>query len=206
VQTSGEIDNLITRVLEKAKDEAASMVSVAQRAAEREIQQAKQASDARLARVKAVAEEAIGARRRSVVSELRLQERKAVMDSQEAAVRRVLSEALAALRAATPDRERREVLVRLVREGVSELGGPAVYVRMNPSDRADAAKNGFPGEVDGVEVRLEDETLDCAGGVTVTDETGRITVDNTFEARLDRRRGALRELVAEGLGFRGTGQ
>jgi len=206
VETSGKIDDLIKRVIDKAREEAASMVNVAQRAAERELQRAKQASEARLAGVRAAAEEAMGSRRRSAAAEMRLQERRAAMDTREEAVRQVFSEALAALRAAPPSRERREALMEFVREGASELGGRIVYVRMNPADRADAAKNGFPREINGVEIRLEDETLDCAGGVTVTDETRRITVDNTFEARLDRRRGSLRELVAESLGFREAAQ
>jgi vacuolar-type H+-ATPase subunit E/Vma4 len=203
MDTSGNIQDLIDRVMERARAEAAAIVDRARRASERDIQEARNQAGKGLAGIKAEAEAEFDSMRRASLAEIKQRERKAVMGQQEAAVREVFLASIEAVRTSLSAEKRRAALLDAVRSGVATLGGQVARVRMNAADRADALKNGFPGEIGGAEIRIEEDALDCVCGAIVSDEERRVTVDNTFEARLERRRGELRMKVAGCLNLRG---
>ena len=72
-------------------------------------------------------------------------------------------------------------------------------VRLNAADQTVARSAGFPKEIGGVPLTIDDETIQVSGGPVVSDAAGRVVFENTFEARLERARAGLRRQIAERL-------
>ena len=190
------LDALIERVLAKARDEATTMTERAERAAERELSQAEEQAAKRLAAAEAVVREAALERQHAVKAEAHQAERRAVMNAREDAVEAVFAAALEQLTARDDADERRALLVRLIGEGIEAVGADSVRVRLNVADQAVARAAGFPKDIGGVPLTIDDETIEVSGGPVVSDAAGRVVFENTFEARLERARVTLRRRVA----------
>jgi len=199
METSGNLDGLVERVLAQAREEAAALVERSAKAAERETQRAEQERDRRRAAVESALREAAERRTQAARAEAEHEKRRAAMNAREAAVVSVFEEALHSLREIGAPEERRRLLEALVREGIRALGASPVRVRLNAAERELALDSRFPKELDGVPIALDEDATDAVGGPVVTDESGRVVFENTFEARLDRMRETLRRLVANTL-------
>jgi V/A-type H+-transporting ATPase subunit E len=197
MDTSGNLDALVERVLERARQQAAEIVDRAGKAAEREIVRAREQCESRKQAAEAVVREAAERRKHSAHAEAEQEQRRAVMNAREAAVDDVFTEVLSSLGSIPEPGERLRLLEQLVREALRALGAPSVRVRLNQAERDLARASGFPGEIDKVTVVIDEETIETCGGPVVTDDSGRVVFENTFEARLDRMRDHLRRLVAE---------
>ena len=199
METSGHLDALVERVLQRAREEATAIVERGGKAAERERRRAEQERDTRQQAAEAALREAAEQRAYSARAEAEQDKRRAAMNAREAAVGAVFAEALQSLQQFDVPTERRELLRELVREGIRVVGAPATRVRLNQAERELALGPDFPKDIDGVSIVLEEDALDAVGGPVVTDEAGRVIYENTFEARLERMREPLRRLVAETL-------
>lgn len=85
---------------------------------------------------------------------------------------------------------------------VGAIPGRALVVRVNRQDQQRLARDwaGWCRQwAPGRELRLDDEPLDCLGGVLVEDEDRRVRVDNTFEGRIERLGDTLQQLILERL-------
>jgi V/A-type H+-transporting ATPase subunit E len=87
-----------------------------------------------------------------------------------------------------------KAIVRLIQEGLDVIGHKA-RVRSPAKDRrvVAAAVRKLGGKA---KVSMDDEDVDSMGGVILTTPDGSVRFDNTFEARLERMRPALRKDVA----------
>jgi vacuolar-type H+-ATPase subunit E/Vma4 len=195
------LDALIERVLAKAHEEAETMTERAEKAAGRELGQAEEQARMRLDAAEAVAREAVRDRLRAVKADARQTERRELMNAREDAVQAVFTDALRGMAVVEDRVARRDLLVRLVGEGIRALATERVNVRLNAAEQALVRELGFPAEIDGALVAIDDLTVEVSGGPIVTDAEGRIVFENTFEARLDRVRDALRRKVARMLGL-----
>jgi len=196
---SGNLDALVKRVLDRARDEATAIVERGKKAAERETQRAEEERAARKQASEAALHEAAERRIYSARAEAEQDKRRAMMNAREEAVEAVFAEALQTLQQIDAPAERRALLQKLVREGIRAVGAPAVRIRVNKTERDLARDPTFPGEIDGVSITLDEQALDASGGPVVTDDSGRVVYENTFEARLERMREPLRRLVARTL-------
>ncbi|MBT3295473.1 MAG: hypothetical protein HN919_01585 [Verrucomicrobia bacterium] len=197
------LDALIERVLAKARDEAEAMTERAERAAAREVSQAEEQAAKRLAAAEAVVREAALERRRAVQAEVQQEERRAVMNARETAVEAVFASALEQLASSDDAAARRDLLVRLVGQGIEAVGSDSVRVRLNAADQAVARAAEFPKVIGEVPLTIDDEAVAVSGGPVVSDAAGRVVFENTFEARLGRSHERLRRRVAEMLGLCG---
>jgi len=191
------LDALIDRVLAKAREEAEAMTERAEKASAREIRQAEEQAEKRLAAAEAVVREAAAQRKHTVLAEVQQEERRTLMNRREDAVKSVFEAAVQDLAVVNDQPARRELLVTLVGEGIRTLGTDAVRVRFNAGEQALARGSEFPKEIDGVPITIDDETIDNCGGPVVSDMSGRVVFENTFEARLGRMRDVLRAQVAK---------
>jgi len=203
MNTSGNLDALVERVLDQAKKEAVLVVDRAKKVAVRDIERAERVCRERKAGVEASLKEGGDWRRRIAEAEMRQEAQRALMNAREAAIDDVFAEALRQFRA----REGAavvsiELLAGLIREGVGAIGGSSVKIRLNSADRKLLEGAGVPAEMDGAKVSLDKDPVEVSGGPIVTDESGRIMFENTFEARLDRIRKGLRRQVADTLRLR----
>ncbi len=195
------LDALIERVLAKAREEAEAMTERAEKASAREIRQAEEQAEKRLAAAEAVVREAAAQRKHSVLAEVQQEERRKLMNMREDAVETVFAAALKELGAIGDEKARRELLIKLVGEGIQALGTDAVRVRLNATEQALVRGAELPKEIDSVSITIDDETIENCGGPVVSDMAGRIVFENTFEARLGRMRDELRGQVARIVGL-----
>jgi len=198
---TNNLDALIERVLAKAREEAETMTERAEKASAREIRQAEEQAEKRLAAAEAAVRAAAAQRKHSVLAEVQQEERRTLMNMREDAVEKVFAAALQELTAVADDQSRRELLAKLVGEAIEALGADAVRIRLNAAELALVRSGEFPKQIGGVSVTIDDETIDSSGGPVVSDMTGRVVFENTFEARLGRTRGELRGQVARILGL-----
>lgn len=87
-----------------------------------------------------------------------------------------------------------EALARLIEEGL-EVIGPRATVQCNAREKKEVASviRRMGGKA---KVTLDDQSIDAIGGVMLANDDGSVRFDNTFEARLERMRPALRKEVA----------
>jgi V/A-type H+-transporting ATPase subunit E len=196
MSSGGDLDALVERVLSRAREEAASLVDRARKAADRQVQNAQEHCEAQRRSAQDAADEADGQRLHSVRAGLRQEQRRSEMNACEDAVNEVFADALRALSVIDDAVGRRQGLVALVREAAGALGVTAVRIRLNPAEQSLARTPEFLREFGAVQVTVEDETIETSGGPVVTDESGRMVFENTYEARLDRARDRLRSRVA----------
>lgn len=133
-----------------------------------------------------------------IIANARLEVRKKKLAVQEGLIAEVLS-AMRERLASLPDDEYFEVLVRLAKEAVGELGVSAVVVRSNERTLSllESRMEEFSRAV-GVEVSLG-EPIEVIGGLIVEDREGKVRVDNTFDARIERMGNELRAEIAKAL-------
>ncbi len=197
MSTSGNLDDLVERVLERARQDAASIVEIAGKAAERELRQAEELSRKAKVSAEQAMQEGIERRKHVAKAESFQNTRRAVMNARESVVEAVFAAALEDLAKIEDSDFRRKLMVALVREGVQALKVPSVRVSLNATELALVQASDFPTQLDGVSVALDTAPIETRGGPVITDDSGRIMFENTFEARLDRNRDSLRKQVAE---------
>lgn len=193
---NGNLDALIERVLTKARDEAAALTARAEKALERAVRQAEQQTRQRLTAAASAVREAAVQRKHSILAETQQEERRRLMNIREEAVEAVFDAALDALADPRDKPARCALLVKLVGEGVRALGVDAVRVQLNDAERALVCQGEWPGEIEGAAVTIDNESIASRGGPVVSDASGRVVYENTFEARLARKRDELRGQVA----------
>ena len=86
-------------------------------------------------------------------------------------------------------------IARLIKEGIDVIG-PKAVVSCNSRDRDAVASAAGKLSRGPVALTLDPEGLETAGGVVLVTSDGSVRFDNTFEARLERMRPALRKDVA----------
>lgn len=131
--------------------------------------------------------------RRQVIGTAELEARNAQLRSLEKAVNEAFEHATRGISESSgPDYER--ALGRLIQEGLDVMG-PRASIRCASKDRravASAVKK-LNGKA---KVTLVDEPVETIGGVVMSTPDGSVRFDNTFEARLERMKPALRKETA----------
>ena len=193
---------MVRIIAEEAETEAAAIVAAARVRADGLVGEARAAADARLAVARARAEPAIRAEavRRVNAARLRLLERRAeLVAGRTAAVFQRAGERLAEIADGAEPERWRAALGPLAAEAIA-LAGPGAEVNVRAADAGWVAAT-----VEAAGARLVAFGPDPAAGqvppgVVVRSADGRIEVDATLPARLERARHRLAETVAARLG------
>ncbi|MDV3244293.1 MAG: hypothetical protein LYZ66_03845 [Nitrososphaerales archaeon] len=138
--------------------------------------------------------------KRQIVGAAELEARNTQLKALEEAVTEVFSSAVSQVSKMSGPRYDKS-LTDLVGEGIEAIG-PHAKVSCNSRDGKLVAVmlNRIKG--DHVKLAVDDQSVDTIGGVVLTTMDGSVRFDNTFEARLERLRPALRKEVAGVLGGR----
>jgi len=135
--------------------------------------------------------------KRQIVGAAELEARNAQLKALEKAIVEVFDSATKELQEGLGKRYE-EALARLVSEGVDVIG-PRATVRCRSKDQK--AVSAAIRKLGGGQSRLtiDDEPIETLGGVVMSSADGSVRFDNTFEARLERMRPALRMVVSTAL-------
>jgi V/A-type H+-transporting ATPase subunit E len=131
--------------------------------------------------------------KRQIVGAAELEARNAQLKALERAVNEAFDQAAKEVSEYSgADLER--ALGRLIQEGL-DIIGPRAVVRCAAKDKK-AAASSVKKLSTKAKVALDDEPVEAIGGVVLTIPDGTVRFDNTFEARLERMKPALRKEVA----------
>jgi len=201
LKTVGNFDALSEEAIAKAQREAEQILQRAQRVSERDLEKAREQAE----RIKSARLEQIKARlaleKKQTLSRIQLDARKKRMTWKEEWVRAIFQKALSRLASMPRDEAYKEILKASISEGIAILNKDSVRIVLNEKDRPlfdrkfhKALSNGLDRPIT---LTLSQETHEASGGAIVQSEDGSVSFDNTFEARLERMKDALRGEVAE---------
>ena len=189
---------IIQEIHREAEQKVQYILSEAQREAERIREEARKRAQAQAEWILRKAKTQAEIEKQRLIANARLEVRRKKLAVQE----ELINEVLAALKeklGSLPDDEYFETLVGLTKEALRELGTSVIVIRSNERTLKliDGRREEFASAV-GAEVSLG-EPLECLGGVLVGDPNGKVRVDNTFDARIERMGGELRAEIARAL-------
>ena len=178
------------KVLSEAEKKAKSIVEEARREAEKE-------AEAIISKKKTEAK----AYARRILSEARLKAKLKVLNAKEQLVSEIFDEALKKLKELAQSPTYKDVLESLIRDAAITIGGGDLEILL-PSDTNVVldldriAKEAEAETGNKTSLTISDERIKSVGGVIVRSKDKLLTVDNTFESRLERLRERLRVSVA----------
>lgn len=132
--------------------------------------------------------------KRQIVGAAELEVRNSQLEAMEDAVNEAFRTAVRSIPKTPPARYEKSI-IKLIEEGVDAMG-PKASVTCSANDRrivASAVRKLNRGRV---KLAVDPKDLSTVGGVVLTTADGSVRFDNTFEARLERMKPALRKEVA----------
>ena len=175
------MEKLSEAVLDKVKAEAAEIISQAESTAEERLAKAREQQNARYEEEKArITEEA-----ESEVSRIRAQTsisvRLEILRAKNEVIEKIVSGIKKRL-ADLPDNN--ELTVNLITEGVQVIGTNEVIVYVSPG-HIDSVKNLVQKDRTLSSVVKDYKETRCSGGAVIEDLAGTLSIDNTFETRIE---------------------
>lgn len=177
-------------IITKAKEKAQKILDEAKREAEKEANEI-------INRRKADAE----ARARRIMSEARLEARLKLLNAKEEVISNVFDTALERLKEFCQTPEYKEVLENLIKDAAITIGGGNLEVLLSENTNIEPDLSKIAKEVEkqtgtATSIVLSKDKVKSIGGAIVRSLDQSFTLDNTFEARLERVREQLRVSVA----------
>lgn len=163
--------------------------------AEKESQRLKSETDRQILNI--VASVLRGVRDR-IIGGVELDSRKQLMIAREETLQQIYEDAEKKLKELTADKEYHNILMKLIAEAVTAIGGEEFIISANDVDLADLKKNHKKLESDiqkavgaKVTLKLDDSPIPAIGGVVLKNTEGTKVYHNTLEGRIGRARAKL---------------
>ena len=198
MEKNGDFQSLVNRVKEKANARAAEILERTRKAAERDINRTSEECSRKKQEAETRQQEKIDSEKKAAVSEIEIRERRSIMNRQETVVNEILNQTVASLAEISDREDRKALLRRLTAEGIRMIGKEEVNVFFN---RAELQIMDGITELEDTKVHLKENNHKISGGPVVSDLSGRVIFDNTFESIVERKRTALRRRIAGILDF-----
>ncbi len=183
-KVSGEFESEVLSDLEEGRTEAISRLGSSKKEAAEAVSKTLETSVKQAESVK-----------RQILGAAELDVRNAQLKSMERAVTEVFdlsTKEVSGISGAVHEK----ALAHLISEGIDAIG-PKARVHCAPKDRKAVAAAIHKLNAGPVKLTLEEDGVESIGGVVLTTPDGSVKFDNTFEARLERMRPALRKEVAD---------
>ena len=177
-------------IITKAKEKAQKILDEAKREAEKEVNEI-------INRRKVDAE----ARARRIISEARLEARLKLLNAKEEVISNAFDAALERLKEFCQTPEYKEVLENLIKDAAITIGGGNLEVLLSENTNIEPDLSKIAKEVEkqtgtATSIVISKDKVKSIGGAIVRSLDQSFTLDNTFEARLERVREQLRVSVA----------
>lgn len=206
------VQSIIKEIEKTSGAKASEVLSEAKATADEIINRARQEAKEKAAQVVSKAEHEAKRNSQRILAEARIKARREKIAAQEELVNRSFEQADKALKmiaekASLGNISYKEVLIRLIKESVIASGADTLEIIVREKDRQmitpelidRIAKEVHAETAIKPKLNLSDTSVVSAGGAVVRSHDGKIRVDNTFEARLDRFKEAIRTDVATAL-------
>lgn len=138
------------------------------------------------------------------IASINLQARREILTKKEEVISQTMNKAEEELQKFVKKQEYKKVLQQLITEAGIAIGGGELVVKPRKSDKKDiqellskTAKEITKQTGNKCTIQIGNETIDAMGGVIVHSKDESITIDNTFNARLDQKKDDLRNTIAQ---------
>ncbi len=194
MEISESSDAIRRRILDDAEKEAQKLIAQADEKAEEILntarERAKDIRDAELDRRKKHIEET----NRQRIAETKVEHHRRLQTFKSGLIDDTFNEATERLKKYVEKPAYSETLTRLIIEGATALGGGDLLLKLNKADKKRVSKETLKRLADEISkatkiettLVLNDEALKNIGGAVISTADQKATVDNTFEARLER--------------------
>ncbi len=197
----GDPSRMSGALLEKARQEAAQHIALAEKEAAAVLAEAEKEARRVIDDAVMQAEHTASrdAKRRSATAETEAE--RLVSDARDELIQLCIHRLRDVLKDLPGTQEYRPALEALIREAAEALEGATIVVQLREADQAVLDTNACRAldTTLGQTVRVASKPAMIAGGVIVWSEDGRLRVDQSFEALVDRHEEALRAIIAQEL-------
>jgi len=175
------IDKIKEAVLDKARAEAQDIIEHAEAAAREETEKARRQNERRFEENKRRVIEDARKESARILAQASLKERQELLTAKSAIIDEIIARVKGELSQGAIDKG---PFLSLIKESVDTLGLDKVRIYVSPRDMSMAQE--IITEDNELEDRIiEVNELNCMGGVLAEDISGMVSIDNTFETRLE---------------------
>lgn len=193
------VEHTLEKVSEEARSEMFTELSGGKTAAAAAVSKRLEETLAEVLRIYEQQERQSDALKRQIIGAAEMSARNKSLEIVEDNINRAFEQALAKLESGTKGAEYERVLKSLVLEALDQVGGEDFVLLSNSRDQKVLKKiSELVAKERKVRINLDSEPLaKCIGGVVVKSADGYVTFDNSYEARLERLKPALRKQIAQ---------
>lgn len=200
------LQKIIKEIEKSTEQKVSEMLSEAKKKADATLNDAKKKAEGQERSILARGEQEAQRESQRILAEARIRARREKVMAQEKVVQ-ISFEKASDILSKTAENQNDEVLKGLIKESINASGVLSFEVLLTSRDRTlvtkdsllEIAKQTDIGRNSDIEPRISEDVLSCMGGVVVRSTDGKVRVDNTFEARLERFRDGIRMRVAKEL-------
>jgi len=175
------MEKLSEAVLDKVKAEAEEIIRQAEATAEERLAKAREQQDTRYEEEKARITEEAESEKSRIRAQTSIRVRQEILKAKNEVIEKIVSGVRKRL-ADLPDID--ELTVNLIREGVRVIGTNEAVVYVSPG-RIDSVKNLVRKDNVLSSVIKDYRETRCSGGAVIQDLAGTLSIDNTFETRIE---------------------
>jgi len=203
------VQKIIAEIDESSAGQVSGMLAESKQKAEAVLNDARKKAEVEAGAIISRGEQEARRESQRILAEARIRARREKVKAQEEVVNLAFKSARESMQKMAEGKgdDYTTVLEELIKESVLSSSSEALEVIFNPRDKglvSDDSLNKIAQEA-GSELEMtialsaSAEELSCLGGVVVKSADGKVRIDNTFEARIDRFRDNIRTLVAKEL-------
>jgi V/A-type H+-transporting ATPase subunit E len=193
------IDYTVKKVSDEALSEMIQSLAESKSAATNAVTRKMTEAQAEAQRISEQQQRQADALRRQIIGSAEMTARNKSLEIVEQNLNAAFRQALSRLEALAQSSEYQEILKSMILEGMDEVGGSEFVVWANPRDQQVVQKViDQISKEKGVKLSRSSSRLsNSIGGVAVASGDGYVMFDNTYEARLERLKPALRKQIAQ---------
>jgi V/A-type H+-transporting ATPase subunit E len=206
------VNNIIKAIEHSAENKVSEILSEAREKVDAKLNEARKKADENARSILSRGEQEARMESQRIHAEARIKARREIIISREDLVRKAFDMGREILIRIARDRRAEGidydvVLKNLINESVMSSGSESVEVFLNRNDTALVSKDFLKsisqelgmelGEK--IDLRIAEDPLSCSGGVIIRSIDGKVSIDNTFESRIDRFKELMRIRVAKEL-------
>ena len=181
------IEAIISKIEEDSKREVEKILSEAKKEVKRKMKEAERKAKDDGSKILAKAEREIENWKKSQIAKIKQQIKKQILSKKEEVITESFDRAKEKLKKLSGERYR-SVIKNLIEIGIRDIGRDCMIVPSRDEDIAVARELG---------INVSNKRINAIGGVIIRSGDGKITIDNTFEALIDRKKEGIRSEIGK---------
>ncbi|MCS7142702.1 MAG: V-type proton ATPase subunit E [Aigarchaeota archaeon] len=197
---SASLEKIIEEIVNEALAEYVKQIDEAREEAKRRMGELRENLTAELKQKREAVAREVAAYKLKIMSQAELESKRLQLQELDRAIEMVFSRSIEKIRGVKNSKRYEEAIRKMLYQSISAINTESVSVYCSPEDArlVENVSKSLSRELNR-SIVVEDDHLDCIGGVKVSSSDGKVLIDNTLETRLTRLKESLRSDVARRL-------